>query len=121
MLRTPHVLERIFVHEVFHFVWARLGNPLRFVWGSLIAAELDRGETGELGWSAESLKLRLSTEDRQERTPRWRGYICESFCDTAAWLYGSPGRYAEMTLNRTARRTRRRWMEEHISSRTLSL
>src|ERR671914_591869 len=29
MLRTPRVLERIFVHEVFHFVWSKLGNNLR--------------------------------------------------------------------------------------------
>jgi hypothetical protein len=28
MLRTPRVLERIFVHEVFHFVWSKLGNQL---------------------------------------------------------------------------------------------
>ena len=26
MLRTPRVLERIFVHEVFHFVWSKLGS-----------------------------------------------------------------------------------------------
>ena len=28
MLRTPRVLERIFVHEVFHFVWSKLGSSL---------------------------------------------------------------------------------------------
>lgn len=121
MLRTPHVLERIFVHEVFHFVWARLGNPLRYAWGDAMATELERGDRGELGWSAESLKMLLRPRDMEQRTLRWRGYICESFCDTAGWLYGSPGRYAEMTLGRAARSIRRRWMEEHISNRTLSL
>src|SRR5688500_6518669 len=25
MLQTPRVLERIFIHEVFHFIWSRLG------------------------------------------------------------------------------------------------
>src|SRR5215203_2772557 len=85
MLRTPRVLERIFVHEVFHFVWSKLGNRLRASWERLVLQEFASGAEGELGWSAESMKQNLSASDRIQRTRRWKDYLCESFCDTAGW------------------------------------
>ncbi|MEJ7606581.1 MAG: hypothetical protein WKF37_09990 [Bryobacteraceae bacterium] len=62
MLKTPRVLERIFVHEVFHFVWSKLSASLRASFEHLIASELDRRGRGELGWSAESMKLKRLME-----------------------------------------------------------
>jgi hypothetical protein len=121
MLRTPRVLERIFVHEVFHFVWSKLGNKLRASWENLILAEFAAGSEGELGWSAESMKQSLLKEDRVSRTRRWRDYLCEAFCDTAGWLFGSATRYSEMTLGRAERDARRRWFREHVSERALSI
>src|SRR3712207_8023842 len=58
----------------------------------------------ELGWSAESMKLQLSQADTRNRTRRWKDYICESFCDTAGWLFGSARQYSEMTLDRKSTR-----------------
>lgn len=121
MLKTPRVLERIFVHEVFHFVWSRLGRKLRDSYERLVLAEFRRDVGGELGWSAESLKLKLTHIDRHARNRRWKDYLCESFCDTAGWMFGTANRYSEMTLDRESRDHRRRWMREHIETRCLSI
>lgn len=121
MLRTPRVLERIFVHEVFHFVWSRLRRDVREQYERLICAELSAGVPGELGWSAESMKMRLTKTDRHKRTRLWRDYLCESFCDTAGWLFGSANRYSEMTLGREFRDERRQWMRDHIIDRSLAI
>ena len=121
MLRTPRVLERIFVHEVFHFVWSKLSPKLRASYEQIVTDEFDLGVEGELGWSAESLKQQVSAADRRKRTRRWKDYVCESFCDTAGWLFGSATRYSEMTLGRPERDVRRRWFREHVVDRPLSI
>ena len=36
MLKTPRVLERIFVHEVFHFVWSKAPKALRESYAQLV-------------------------------------------------------------------------------------
>jgi hypothetical protein len=102
-------LERILLHEVFHFVWLRLGNSKRRSYEELIAKELRRRAPGELGWSAELRKQKLHVRDREARTRRWREYCCESFCDTGAWLLAGRSRHAEFTLPRFHRAARRHW------------
>ena len=121
MIHTPRVLERIFIHEIFHFVWSRLGRPVRESYEELIDSEFARCIKGELGWSAESMKQNLSPEDRMLRNRRWRDYLCESFCDTAGWYFGSAKRYSEMTLSRDERAERRRWVREHLVDKPLSI
>ena len=100
---------RIFVHELFHFVWLRLGNPKRRSYERVIAGELQRGVRGELGWSAEWRKNRLDPRDWKQRTRRWREYCCESFCDTAAWRYAGVKKHREFTLAGAARAVRGEW------------
>lgn len=121
MLRTPRVLERIFVHEVFHFVWSKLGARLRASYEQIVKDEFAAGLEGELGWSAESMKQQMTRADRLRRTRRWKDYVCESFCDTAGWLFGTASRYSEMTLGRPERDVRRRWFREHVTDRRLSI
>jgi hypothetical protein len=121
MMKTPRVLERIFVHEVFHFVWSRLGQPLRDSYHDLIEAEIQAGVSGELGWSAESMKLKLQEGDREERNRRWADYLCESFCDTAGWCLGTAKRYAENTLAAEFRARRRRWLRANLLNRPLAV
>jgi hypothetical protein len=104
--------ERILVHELFHFSWVRLGNPLRREWSELLAWEWSSGVAGELGWSAEWRKAKLNAEDWQGRSPRWRRYICESYCDTAAWLYAGLSGHPEFTLEVAARKNRKAWFRE---------
>ena len=112
---------RIFVHELFHFVWARLGNPARHSYECLVKAEWQARARGELGWSAEWRKRALAAGDVQHRSRRWREYCCESFCDTAAWLYSGARRHHEFTLAGGRRARRRAWFAQRIESGRLSI
>ncbi len=107
--RKPRELDRILTHELFHFAWLRLGNPKRRSYEALLDAEIRRRMAGELGWSAERVKESLNRADRAGRSRRWREYVCESFCDSGAWLLAGRGRHAEFTLPAPARRARREW------------
>ena len=118
---TGAEFPRIFVHELFHFVWLRLGNRARLSYEALVESELAAGTRGELGWSAEWRKNALRPADRRRRSRRWREYCCESFCDTAAWLYSSVKRHGEFTLAAGRRRRRRAWFAESIEAKRLSI
>jgi hypothetical protein len=118
---APSEFRRIFVHELFHFVWLRIGNPLRVSFEGLIASEMERGAAGELGWASESRKLKLASADWRLRTRRWREYCCESFCDTAAWLYSGAARHPEFTLAISRRKRRLEWFERALGGRELSI
>ena len=111
--------ERILIHEVFHFVWVRLSNALRQDWERLLAKELVLGTAGELGWSSEWRKAKLKRTDRIHRTPAWRRYACEGFCDTAAWRYAGLKTHQEYTLPARFRRARQRWFERCLAGRAL--
>jgi hypothetical protein len=93
-------LPLILVHEIFHFVWARLSNATRASFSALLAEEFRRNARGELGESASV---------RKQLDPHSRDYVCESFCDTAAWLYAARGRNA--TLAGRWQTRRRLWFE----------
>jgi len=101
--------ERILVHEIFHFAWRRLSNTTRRSWETLLESELALKAKGELGWSAEWRKLKLKPADQRQRTPRWRRYACESFCDSAAWLFAGLSNHPEYTLRGRYRRPRKTW------------
>lgn len=114
----PSELARILVHELYHFAWVHLGNPRRLSYEDLVLSQL--GAPGELGWSAEATKGALAPADSAQRTRRWREYVCESFCDTAAWLHSTLDVHEEWTLAPRYRRARKRWFEEYIG-RVLSI
>ena len=108
--------ERILVHELFHFAWVHLGNSVRREWELVLEAELARGDRGELGWSAEWRKKKLSASVISLRTTAWRRYVCESFCDTAAWMFAGLADHDEFTLPVRARRRRHAWFARNFSS-----
>ncbi|HYW44810.1 MAG TPA: hypothetical protein VE959_18245 [Bryobacteraceae bacterium] len=112
---------RVFVHELFHFVWLRAGNVVRLAFEDLLRREWQAGARGELGWSAEWRKAALRSPEVPERSRRWREYCCESFCDTAAWLYSGATRHEEFTLERRCRLVRRDWFRKTVESRKLSI
>jgi hypothetical protein len=118
---TRPEFPRIYVHELFHFVWLRLGNPRRREWEKALAAEFGRGARGELGWSAEWRKRALRPGDLASRTRSWRLYCCESFCDTAAWIYSGVSAHPEYTLANRFREGRRRWFVATIANGQLSI
>ena len=114
-------LRRIVLHELFHFVWLRAGNGRRWSFEQVIQSELDRGARGELGWSAQWRKEALRGRDRASRSPRWREYVCESFCDTAGWLLAEVARHGEFTLAERFRQRRREWFQEFLAGPGISI
>jgi hypothetical protein len=117
----PQEFARIFVHEVFHFAWPRLGNPRRWSYEALLREEMRDHARGELGWSAEWRKRELAARDPGSRTRRWREYVCESFCDTAAWMLSGVPRHREYTLARRFRERRRQWFQESDVTNRISI
>lgn len=115
-------LARILIHEVFHFAWVRLGNVRRDEYAAIVLREFSRGARGELGWSSEYRKVAL--QRRPELDPvhtLWREYVCESFCDTAAWRYAGLPDHDEFTLSQRYREFRKRWFAESFDGRTMSI
>jgi hypothetical protein len=112
---------RIFVHEIFHFVWLRLGNPRRWWYEALLREEMRSGARGELGWSAEWRKRALPAREAGRRGRHWREYVCESFCDTAAWMFSSVPTHPEYTLARRFRERRRMWFQQSDVSNRISI
>jgi hypothetical protein len=110
--------ERILIHEIFHFVWVRLSNQSRLNWERLLRSEK---APGELGWSAEWRKSKLGPSDSRQRSPKWKRYARESFCDSAAWLYSGLKRHDEFTLPAVLRRSRRTWFQKNFASQPIAI
>jgi hypothetical protein len=119
--RAPHEFARIFVHELFHFAWIRLGNPLRRSYEEVVGRECARSARGELGWSAAWRKEALSRAEWEQRTRRWREYVCESFCDTAAWRFAGLSGHPEFTLTQRWRPGRRDWFAQKLETKRISI
>lgn len=119
LFRRRVELGRILYHELCHFLWPRLGNPLRQSYEAMMRAEFHEGVRGELGYSSEWRKKKLRAAggrvSRQKRL--WREYVCESFCDTASYVLLASERrtgHSEYTLSRAARERRGRWMQAQV-------
>jgi hypothetical protein len=110
--------ERILIHEIFHFAWVRLSNETRRSWENLLASER---EPGELGWSAEWRKLKLKSSDAGQRSPKWKRYARESFCDSAAWLFTGLKDHDEFTLPAPFRRARKAWFKKNFASHPIAI
>ncbi len=106
--REAEQLARVLTHELFHFVWARMSNTDRWSYEAVLRREIRSGAKGELGWPAKQKKDRLEPDDAERRTRRWREYVCESFCDTAAW-YFTGHEHAEHMLRPRFRGRRAEW------------
>jgi hypothetical protein len=118
VLSTHGDFERILIHEVFHFAWVRLSNPARHSWEFLLASE---NKPGELGWSAEWRKLKLTPSDARDRSPKWKRYARESFCDSAAYLFSGLKHHDEFTLPGSFRRARRAWFRRNFASHPIAI
>ncbi len=102
-------------------MWLRLGNAARRRYEDLLRAEWTARTPGELGWSADWRKRRISARDVRARSRAWREYCCESFCDTAAWLWSGLRRHPEFTLGEKHRRIRARWFHDVLGTGPLSI
>ncbi len=121
LLRDKGECDRILTHEIFHFVWWKLGRRRRLEYESWIAREMRERVAGEMGWSAEWRKANLQPVDWKEQTRRWREYLSESFCDTAAAHLLRLKDHAEITLAKPARRLRWNGLEELLDWDRLSI
>ena len=119
VLSTRGEFERILVHEIFHFAWVRLSNATRLSWETLLISELECDAPGELGWSAEWRKTKMNALHLRSRAAVWRRYACESFCDSAAWLFAGLRDHEEFTLPLRFRRYRRAWFARNFPARAL--
>jgi hypothetical protein len=118
----PRELVRILAHELFHFVWARLGNERRRSYDELLHHEWKQRARGELGWSAESRKSALPHHPLPTtHHPLRRDYACESFCDTAAWMYSGIARHPEFTLAPRHRKRRAEWFQANFQGRRIPI
>jgi len=122
LVGKPRELARILTHELFHFAWMRLGNRTRGSYQDILQREWKMRARGELGWSAESRKSALSHLSRPNTNhPKWRDYVCESFCDSAAWLYSGVARHPEFTLAPRHRRRRAEWFRAIFHDRRIPI
>jgi hypothetical protein len=120
--RQPRELARILVHELFHFAWVRLGNRARRSYEELVREEWTQRARGELGWSAELRKRALlKRSPNPAASAAWRDYLCESFCDTGAWIYSGVHRHAEYTLAARHRDRRAAWFRGAFGSGTIPI
>jgi hypothetical protein len=129
LLEHEAALRGILIHELFHFVWVRAGNPTRRSFAALLKAESKAQARGELGESSEVWKqiwlADLENNRRRTRPPLaaqrtasriWREYVCESFCDTGAWLLCARAPW-NASLSGRWRRKRQLWLEAWIAER----
>ena len=107
LLLHPPRLRVILAHELFHFVWIRLGNSRRLAFQDLLTKECAGRARGELGESAEMAKhaWRASPSART-----WKQYVLESFCDSGAFLYAGGHRGIRSLAPRWLHR-RRTWFQ----------
>ncbi len=114
---APSMLRLILLHEIFHFVWTRLGNPARNEFAALLRLEMESRARGELGESAAVKKNDLlAREPYFAGSLAWRDYVCESFCDTAAWLYSGVERHESFSLAQRWSGRRKRWFQSLAQS-----
>jgi hypothetical protein len=115
LMRWPRMLRLIIIHEVFHFVWMRLGNKSRTEFAQLLADEYMYRARGELGDSAAVKKSSLGPRDCLTNSRRWRDYVCESFCDTAAWRYSGVKQKSASILASRWRKRREIWFNSKFA------
>ena len=118
----PKELARILTHELFHFAWVRMGNQTRRSYQDLLRREWKQRARGELGWSADTRKSALLSNRSPLAHSKWRDYACESFCDTAAWLYsGIVRHHPEFTLAQRHRKRRAEWFQAAFEGRRIPI
>jgi hypothetical protein len=99
-------LVNIFAHEIYHFVWRKLSNADRAAWQELLQSEkrpLHPGLSSRLAWN------------RHRESPtaaKWKHYLCEAFCDSAAALSSPHSVLASK---------RRAWLERLSQRRRLAI
>lgn len=115
LISNPKTLRFIFVHELFHFAWVRLGNRRRDEYSCLLADELACNARGELGESSAVKKSEfLAGRELSRQRKTWRDYVCESFCDSAGSIFTGPV-HKGRNLGKAWTARRREWFLRHLA------
>ena len=115
LFEEPCLARLILTHELFHFVWVRLANAARHQFSHVIADEIRSRARGEIGESAGVRKELTMAAACRLQGRMWRDYVCESFCDTAAWLYAGVEDHQSFQLANRWRRGRATWFRHAFS------
>jgi hypothetical protein len=116
LLSSPAILRFVFVHELFHFAWVRLGNRRRDEYSHLLRQEIDAHARGELGESSAVKKEELQRKfDLGVGSGLWRDYVCESFCDSAGSMFTAGPVHKGLKLGKTWTALRREWFLQNLS------
>jgi hypothetical protein len=110
LLARPDALRLILAHELLHFLWPRLSNALRAEYSQMLRHEIECRARGELGESSEVRKNAFLAAGRC-----WREYICESFCDSGAWIYCNIEAQPEIRLAKRWQKIRLHWFRERFA------
>jgi hypothetical protein len=106
----------ILAHEIFHFVWWRLGRSRRREYHQILLKERQACARWELGESSAVAKEALAPGaldvETLIRSTAWKNYVCESFCDTGAWLYAGVPEHRWFRLANRWRANRAEWFSE---------
>lgn len=115
LLAHAAALRFVFVHELFHFAWVRLGNKTREEYSGLLLTEIARRARGELGESSAVKKTELREHAGvSPSSALWRDYICESFCDSAACIFTGRTVHEGPNLAKRWRAIRGDWFDKKI-------
>jgi hypothetical protein len=117
LLSTPETFRLIVIHELFHFAWPRLSNHARLEFRQILATEWDSRAQGELGESSEVMKIQLRQNGLDSLSRQFGSYVCESFCDTAAWLYAGVAGHSWFTLRKRWLARRQFWFQSLAAKR----
>jgi hypothetical protein len=119
LLNDEPLLRLILTHELFHFLWPRLPNRLRQSYEALLTAERNRHARGELGESSQVSKNAFLANGSGPQSKAWRHYLCESFCDTAAWYFGGVKQHSHFCLAPCWIRKRAQWFDVNLRGYTV--
>jgi hypothetical protein len=115
LVKTPDALRFIFVHELFHLAWLRLGNGRREAFRKLLVNEIAANVRGELGESSTVKKGQwMACPEFSVRAPNWRDYTCESFCDSAASFYAAGRVPSGYKIGKAWTAIRRDWFDRNL-------
>jgi hypothetical protein len=114
------LLHLILIHELFHFVWPRLGNSIRDDFSRMILAEVNGHARGELGESSGTFKEAVLHRKEGPGSRAWKYYVCESFCDTAAWFFSGVGQHQQFQLDQRWTKRRAQWFRSNVERYTVS-
>jgi hypothetical protein len=111
LFSRPEQLCLIVVHEIFHFVWVRLGNSQRHAFVRLLTNEMQSRARGEMGESSDVKKQLLPKWAFFDSSSRlWRDYACESFCDSGAAFFSGVTTNEHFTLAGRWAKRRYAWL-----------